>query len=82
MNEIVRPSREEAEAAIELLLRYIGENPQRHGLLETPARVIRAYDEFFVGYKQDAAKELSKTFEDIEDFDDIVLVKNIKAKSL
>tara|TARA_B100000029_G_scaffold51914_2_gene47202 strand:+ start:364 stop:975 length:612 start_codon:yes stop_codon:yes gene_type:complete len=81
MNEIVRPSREEAEAAIELLLRYIGENPQRHGLLETPARVIRAYDEFFVGYKQDAAKELSKTFEDIEDFDDIVLVKNIEFNS-
>lgn len=78
---IVRPDRKEAEAAVELLLRYIGEDPKRHGLVETPARVIRAYDEFFAGYEMDAAKELSKTFEDIEDFDDIILVKNIEFNS-
>ncbi len=76
-----RPSRAQAEEAVRVLLRYIGENPAREGLLETPARVIRAYDEFFEGYAQDAAKELGKTFEDIENFDDIVLVKNIEFTS-
>lgn len=72
-----RPSREEAEKAVETLLRYIGEDPTRHGLLETPARVIRSYDEFFAGYNLDAGKELSKTFDDITGFDDMVIVKGI-----
>lgn len=72
-----KPSREEAERAVEVLLRWAGEDPQREGLIETPARVARAYEEFFAGYDQDAAKELSKTFEDIDEFDDIVLVKDI-----
>lgn len=76
-----RPNREEAEAAVEVLLRYIGEDPKREGLVETPARVVRAYDEFFDGYNKDAADELGKTFEDIEGFDDIVLVKNIEFNS-
>ncbi len=58
-----KPSRKEAEEAIRVLLRYIGEDPTREGLIETPARVVRAYDEFFEGYAQDPAKELSKTFE-------------------
>lgn len=71
------PSREEAEKAVETLLKYIGEDPERDGLVETPARVVRAYDEFFAGYKKDAAKELGKTFEDITGFDDMVIVKNI-----
>lgn len=78
---VERPSREEAEKAVRTLLEYIGENPDREGLIETPARVVRAYDEFFEGYGQDAAKELGKTFEDIEGFDDIVLVKNIEFNS-
>lgn len=72
-----RPSQTEAEKAVETLLRYIGEDPAREGLRETPARVVRAYDEFFSGYGEDAAAELSKTFEDISGFDDIVLVKDI-----
>ncbi|MCB1721018.1 MAG: GTP cyclohydrolase I FolE [Rhodospirillales bacterium] len=76
-----KPSRKEAEEAIRVLLRYIGEDPTREGLIETPARVVRAYDEFFEGYAQDPAKELSKTFEDIEGFDDIVLVKDIEFTS-
>lgn len=76
-----RPNREEAEAAVRTLLEYIGEEPDREGLIETPARVIRAYDEFFDGYKKDPAKELGKTFEDIEGFDDIVLVKDIEFTS-
>ena len=72
-----RPSREEAEAAVRTLLEFIGENPDRDGLLETPARVVKSYEEFFAGYDMDAAKELSKTFKDIEDFDEMVIVKGI-----
>ena len=76
-----KPSRDEAEEAVRTLLRYIGEDPKREGLIETPARVVRAYDEFFQGYNQDPANELTKTFEDIEGFDDIVLVKDIEFTS-
>lgn len=76
-----KPTRAQAEEAVRVLLRYIGENPGREGLIETPARVVRAYDEFFEGYTQDPAKELAKTFEDIEGFDDIVLVKDIEFTS-
>ena len=72
-----KPSREEAEAAVETLLRYIGEDPQRPGLLETPARYVRAFDEFFEGYTQDATAELQKTFEDIENYNDMVIVRGI-----
>ena len=76
-----RPSRSEAEDAVRILLQYIGEDPTREGLVETPKRVIKAYDEFFQGYAQDPAKELAKTFGDIEGFDDIVLVKDIEFTS-
>jgi len=72
-----RPSREEAEKAVETLLRWAGEDPEREGLIETPARVVRAYEEFFSGYDKNAEEELSKTFEDIQGFDDFVLVKEI-----
>ena len=75
------PSREEAETAVETLLRYIGEDPSRFGLVETPARVIRSFDEYYKGYRQNAADELHKTFEDITGFDDMVLVKNIEFTS-
>lgn len=74
---VPKPTRAEAEKAVETLLRWAGEDPTRHGLLETPARVVRAYEEWFSGYSQDAAEELAKTFEDISGFDDIVLVKDI-----
>ncbi len=72
-----RPSREEAEAAVEVLLRWAGEDSSRSGLIETPARYTRAFEEFFKGYNQDPAAELQKTFEDITDYDDMVLVKDI-----
>lgn len=72
-----RPSREEAMKAVETLLRWAGEDPTREGLLDTPKRVVKAYEEYFSGYAKDAAQELSKTFEDIQDFDDMVLVKDI-----
>ena len=71
------PSREEAEEAVRTLIRWAGDNPEREGLIETPARVTRAYEEFFAGYTKDSAKELSKTFEDIEGFDDMVVVRDI-----
>lgn len=76
-NKSARPSRREAEQAVETLLRYIGEDPAREGLRETPGRVVRAYDEFFAGYGQNAADELAKTFEDIQDYDDMVIVRDI-----
>jgi len=72
-----RPTRIEAEKAVETLLKWIGEDPTRHGLVETPARYVRAFDEFFAGYNHDPADELSKIFEDIEQYDDMVLVKDI-----
>ena len=75
---VEKPSREEAEAAVEVLLRWAGDNPEREGLKETPARYVRAFEEFFEGYNQDPKKELQKTFEDIEGYDDMVLVKEIE----
>jgi GTP cyclohydrolase I len=72
-----RPTREEAEAAVDTLLRWAGENPDREGLRETPARVARAYTEFFAGYHMDPHMILNKTFADITGYDDFVLVKNI-----
>lgn len=72
-----RPSRLEAEKAVETLLRWAGEDPSREGLKDTPGRVTRAYEEFFAGYALNAEDELRKTFEDIKGFDDMVLVKNI-----
>ena len=73
-----RPSREEAEDAVRTLLRWAGEDPKREGLIETPKRVAKAYEEFFSGYALDPHKELAKTFEDIQGFDDMVLVKDIE----
>lgn len=75
---VSKPSKEEAEEAVRVLLRWAGENPEREGLLDTPKRVTKAYQEFFKGYAQDAHAELSKTFEDIQGFDDMVLVKGIE----
>ena len=76
-----RPSREEAEQAVETLIRYAGDNPTREGLIETPKRVLNAYDEFFSGYTKDAESVLRKTFEEVEDYDEMVIVKNIDMES-
>ncbi|TCT07818.1 GTP cyclohydrolase I FolE [Aquabacter spiritensis] len=72
-----RPSREEAEAAVRTLLAYIGENPQREGLVDTPRRVIKAYDELYSGYGHDAEEILGRTFGEIGTFDDFVLLRDI-----
>lgn len=72
-----RPTAEEAAQAVTTLLRWAGEDPDRPGLRETPARVLRAYDEFFAGYAMDPHAILDKTFADITGYDDFVLVRNI-----
>jgi GTP cyclohydrolase I len=75
--EVKRPSREEAEAAVRTLIAWAGDNPSRDGLIDTPKRVVSAYEEFYAGYRQNAADELDRTFEDIDRYDDIVLVRDI-----
>lgn len=74
---MIKPTRQEAEAAVETLLRWAGDDPAREGLRDTPARVARAYEEFFAGYARDAAAELARTFKDIQGYDDMVLVRDI-----
>ena len=76
-DEVIRPSREEAEAAVKLLLRWAGDNPEREGLIDTPSRVAKAYGELFAGYTQDPAAELGRTFEEVAGYDDMVLIKDI-----
>ena len=71
----------EAEKAVKILIEYIGEDPNREGLLETPKRVIKSFKEFYAGYGQNPEELLSKTFEDIEGYNDIVLLKNINFES-
>ena len=71
----------EAEEAFRTILFWIGENPNRDGLIETPKRVVKAFKEYFKGYSQDATKELSKTFGDVEGYDDMVVEKNITLES-
>ena len=71
----------EAEKAVKVLIEYIGEDPNREGLLETPKRVIKSFKEFYAGYDQNPEELLSKTFEDIEGYNDIVLLKNINFES-
>ena len=72
---------EEAEKAVETLLTWIGDNPKREGLLETPKRVIKAFSEHFSGYKENPSEILSKTFKEIQGYDDIVILKKIDFES-
>ena len=74
-------SDKEAEEAIQKILTWIGEDPTREGLLETPKRVVKAFKEYFKGYHQDAEEDLSKTFGDVEGYDDMVVEKNITLES-
>ena len=79
--ETNKVSDQEAEEAFIKILTWMGEDPNREGLLETPKRVIKAYKEFFSGYKEDASKVLEKTFGDVEGYDDMVIQKNISVQS-
>ena len=70
-------SREEAEKAVESLILWAGDDPSREGLKETPKRVVRAFEEFFSGYNESPEDFLSKTFEDVQGYDDLVMLKDI-----
>jgi GTP cyclohydrolase IA len=74
---VPRPSRSEAEAAVRTLLAYVGDNPDREGLLDTPKRVISAYEELYSGYREDPVEVLDRTFAEMGTYDDLVLVRNI-----
>jgi len=78
---VVRPSREQALEAVRTLIAWAGDNPDRPGLVDTPKRVVDAYGEWFDGYDADAAKELSRTFEDVTGYDDMVILKEIEVES-
>ena len=79
--EMARPTRAEAEQAVRTLLRWAGEDPNREGLLETPARVARAYEEWFSGYSQDPALLLQRTFSEVAGYDEMVVVRDIEFSS-
>ena len=76
-----RPSREEAEQAIRTLLRWAGDDPSREGLAETPARVAKAFEEWFSGYDQDPEAYLARTFEEVAGYDDMVILRDIRFES-
>jgi GTP cyclohydrolase I len=76
-----RPSREEAEAAVRTLLLWAGDDPAREGLVDTPARVARAYEEFFAGYAQDPVELLARTFEETDGYDEMVVLRDIRMES-
>src|ERR1700678_2891776 len=76
-----RPSREEAEHAVRALLRWAGDDPSREGLVDTPARVAKAFEDWFSGYDQDPEAYLARTFEEIEGYDDMVILKDIRFES-
>lgn len=79
--DIVRPTRAEAEEAVRTLIAWAGDDPSRQGLLDTPRRVTDAYDEFFAGYKDCPLEALSRTFDEVAGYDDIVLLRDIDVNS-
>jgi GTP cyclohydrolase I len=76
-----RPSREEAEKAVRTLLQWAGDNPEREGLKETPARVAKAFEDWFSGYDQDPEAYLARTFEEVAGYDDMVILRDIRFES-
>jgi GTP cyclohydrolase I len=79
--QVERPSREAAEEAVRTLIRWAGDDPAREGLLGTPDRVVRSYEEFFAGYHEDPVEILQRTFEEIEGYDEMVLLRDIRFES-
>ena len=75
------PSRAEAEAAVRTLIEWAGEDPDREGLVGTPARVVRAYEEFFAGYREDPADFLTTTFKETAEYDDMIVLRDIRLES-
>jgi len=76
-----QPTQDEAEAAVRTLIRWAGDDPEREGLRETPARVARSYLEFFRGYGEDPVAILERTFEEVDGYDEIVLLRDIRLES-
>lgn len=76
-----KPTRQEAEEAVKTLIKWAGDDPTREGLLETPARVVRCYEEFFSGYDADPRSILEKTFEETENYDEMVILRDIRLES-
>ena len=81
IESIKRPSRDEAEEAVRTLIAWAGDDPTREGLVDTPGRVVEAYDEWFRGYNADPNEFLSRTFEDVQGYDDIVMLRDIDVES-
>src|SRR6204780_5794603 len=77
----VRPSRDEAEAAVRTLIRWSGDDPDREGLLATPARVVRAYEEWFSGYNDEPRDYLKRTFEETGGYDEVVVLRDIRVEA-
>jgi len=77
----VGPSRQEAEAAVRTLIQWIGDDPDREGLVDTPKRVVKAYEELFGGYREDPAAILERTFEETEQYEEMVLLRDIRLES-
>ena len=76
-----KPTRQEAEAAVKTLLSFVGEDANRSGLLETPKRVVKAYEDWFSGYNDDPKQVLSKTFDELEGYDEIIMLRDIRIES-
>jgi GTP cyclohydrolase IA len=76
-----KPERAEVEAAVRTIIRWTGDDPDREGLIETPARVVRALEEFFCGYDEDPAGILQKSFEEIDGYDEMVLLRDVRFES-
>jgi len=81
LSSAARPSRAEAEDAVRLLLRWAGDDPAREGLRDTPQRVARAYEDWFSGYRDDPEEFLLRTFEEVEGYDDMVVLRDIRFES-
>ena len=79
--KIIKPTREEAMEAVKVMLAWAGDDPTREGLLETPKRVVKAYEEFFSGYNMDPDEILNKTFEEVAGYDEMIIIKDIQLES-
>ena len=80
-NKSTKPSQDEAIEAVKTLIRWAGDNPEREGLSETPKRVIKSYKDFFSGYDQDPREILSKQFKEVDGYDEMIILKNIRLES-
>ena len=78
---VSRPTREDAMEAVKTMIAWAGDNPTREGLLETPKRVVKAYEEFFAGYDMDPDEILNKTFEEVAGYDEMIIIKDIRLES-